>query len=65
MLGGDFPGVGVVTTSPLPVATMKVFAPSDIGAPPLCQMPAPGKEAAADQRALMAPAEFTPNTQPW
>jgi hypothetical protein len=44
---------------------MKVFGPSDIGAPPLCQMPAPGNVSAADQRARMVPAEFTPMTQPW
>ncbi len=37
-----FPGVGPPTTRiPLPVTTMKVSGPSDIGAPPLCQMPAP------------------------
>ena len=44
---------------------MKVSGPSDIGPPPLCQMPAPGNCAAADHIARMAPPEDTPTTQPW
>jgi hypothetical protein len=63
--GGGLPGVGCATRSPLPVATMKVPGPSDIGPPPLCQMPAPGYWAAADQRARTAPLEDTPMTHPW
>src|SRR6185312_2293198 len=63
-LGGVLPGVAVEGAPVLPVLTSSVPGPSEVIPAPDCQMPAPLPPGTPTQRALIAPAVETPNTQP-